>query len=82
MRRAYEQLTPFGMEAFAERAPNELRATGVHRRQGTAEIRDVPRNGRLPPGKVFAKLGIGSRSQLARVLPTRPAAAPPVTLQG
>ncbi len=32
--------------------------------------------------KVFAKLGIGSRSELARALPIQPNAAPPVTPQG
>jgi DNA-binding CsgD family transcriptional regulator len=32
--------------------------------------------------KVFAKLGVSSRSQLAPALPARPGAAPPVTPQG
>jgi len=32
--------------------------------------------------KVFTKLGVSSRSQLARALPARPGAAPPVTPQG
>ena len=32
--------------------------------------------------KVFTKLGISSRSQLAPALPARPSAAPPVTSQG
>jgi DNA-binding CsgD family transcriptional regulator len=32
--------------------------------------------------KVFTKLGISSRSQLAPALPARPGAAPPVAPQG
>ena len=33
-------------------------------------------------GKVFAKLGLSSRAQLAPALPARQGAAPPVTPQG
>jgi DNA-binding CsgD family transcriptional regulator len=88
------------MEAFAERARAELRATGAQalkRATGTPEvltaqealIARLASQGASNPqiaaqlfispatvayhlGKVFAKLGISSRGQLARVLPARP----------
>jgi DNA-binding CsgD family transcriptional regulator len=40
LRIAYDQFTEFGMEAFAERARVELRATGEHARKRTAETSD------------------------------------------
>ena len=40
LRMAYDQFTAFGMEAFAERARVELRATGEHARKRTAETSD------------------------------------------
>jgi DNA-binding CsgD family transcriptional regulator len=100
LRRSYELFTKFGMEAFAERARIELRATGVHARKQTAGTRDAltaqealiarlagqgasnaqiaaqlfisPATVAYHLGKVFAKIGISSRSQLARALPARP----------
>jgi DNA-binding CsgD family transcriptional regulator len=40
LRTAHQLFTQFGMEAFAERARVELRATGEHARKRTAETRD------------------------------------------
>jgi DNA-binding CsgD family transcriptional regulator len=40
LRTAHSQFTEFGMEAFAERARVELKATGEHARRRTAETRD------------------------------------------
>jgi DNA-binding CsgD family transcriptional regulator len=93
-----------GMEAFAERARRELRATGgtahkrtvatrhAHLTAQEAQVARLARDGlsnpvsgtrlfisahtvRYPLRKVFAKLGITSRSQLDRVLPGIPASA-------
>jgi DNA-binding CsgD family transcriptional regulator len=97
LRRAYSLFTDVGMEAFAERARAELRATGVQtlkRAIGRPEvltaqealIARLASQGASNPqiaaqlfissatvayhlGKVFAKLGISSRSQLASALP-------------
>jgi DNA-binding CsgD family transcriptional regulator len=102
LRRAYTLFTGVGMEAFAERARAELRATGeqvLKRPTGTPDlltaqealIARLASQGASNPqiaaqlfispatvayhlGKVFAKLGISSRSQLARALPIRPEA--------
>lgn len=41
LRAAHEQLSEMGAEAFAERAARELRATGEHPRQRTAQPRDA-----------------------------------------
>jgi DNA-binding CsgD family transcriptional regulator len=95
-------LEAMGMEAFADRAGRELRATGERARKRTVattteltaqetQIARLARGGLSNPeiaarmfisprtvqyhlGKVFAKLGITSRSQLDRVLPAGPAA--------
>jgi DNA-binding CsgD family transcriptional regulator len=40
LRAAHDQFTSMGVEAFAERAGRELRATGEHVRKRTAETRD------------------------------------------
>jgi DNA-binding CsgD family transcriptional regulator len=100
LRRAYALFTGVGMEAFAERARAELRATGAQVLEpitGTPDlltaqealIARLASDGASNPqiaaqlfispatvayhlGKVFAKLGISSRGQLARVLPVRP----------
>jgi DNA-binding CsgD family transcriptional regulator len=40
LRTAHSQFTEFGMEAFAERARVELKATGEHARRRTVETRD------------------------------------------
>jgi DNA-binding CsgD family transcriptional regulator len=96
LRRAYTLFTDVGMEAFAERARAELRATGAHTRKraiGTPEvltaqealIARLASQGASNPqiaaqlfispatvayhlGKVFAKLGINSRSHLPSAL--------------
>ena len=96
LRAAHEQLTAIGMDAFAERARNELLATGEKVRRRTVETRDeltaqerqiarLARDGLSNPeigarlflsprtvewhlGKVFSKLGIRSRRELARAL--------------
>ena len=98
LRKAHEMLTAIGMEAFAERARQELVATGGKARKRTVETRDeltaqesqiarLARDGLSNPEigarlflsprtvewhlrKVFSKLGIRSRQQLARALPT------------
>ena len=98
------------MEAFAERARAELRATGAQALKRTTGTPDVltaqealiarlasqgasnpqiaaqlfisPATVAYHLAKVFAKLGISSRSQLARALPIRPDAARAVISQG
>ena len=103
LRRAHKLFTGFGMEAFAERARIELRATGAQALKRTAGTPDVltaqealiarlastgasnsqiaaqlfisPATVAYHLSKVFAKLGISSRSQLARTLPAQPDAA-------
>jgi DNA-binding NarL/FixJ family response regulator len=102
---AHDLLEAMGVEAFADRARRELRATGETARKRTAEtsgeltaqeavIARLAREGLSNPeigtrlfisartvqyhlGKVFAKLGISSRSQLRRVLPSDPTTARP-----
>jgi DNA-binding CsgD family transcriptional regulator len=103
LRTAHGMLEAMGMEAFAERARRELRATGERVRKRTVEtsgeltaqealVARLARDGLSNPEigtrlfisahtvqyhlrKVFAKLGITSRSQLDRVLPGIPATA-------
>ena len=102
LRTAHDMLAAMGMEAFAERARRELRATGETARKRTvadaprghealtaqeAQVARLARDGLSNPeigarlfisprtvqyhlSKVFTKLGISSRSQLDRVLPT------------
>jgi DNA-binding CsgD family transcriptional regulator len=98
LRAAYELCVTIGMEAFAERARGELRATGERVRKRTAETRDeltpqelqiarLARDGLSNPEigarlflsprtvewhlrKVFSKLGIRSRQELSRALPS------------
>jgi DNA-binding CsgD family transcriptional regulator len=110
LRRAHQLFTGFGMEAFAERARIELRATGAHVLKRTAGTPDVLTAqealiARLASGgasnaqiaeqlflspatvayhlsKVFAKLGISSRSHLTHTLPTQPDAAQPAIPPG
>jgi DNA-binding NarL/FixJ family response regulator len=107
---AYEIFDSIGAAAFAERARNELRASGGQARERAVETRDpltaqealiarLAGEGTSNPDiaaqlfisrptvayhlrKVFTKLGINSRSQLAAALPARRDAAPPVTPQG
>ena len=98
LRTAHDMLEAMGMDAFADRAGRELRATGETARKRTAAASDeeltgqeaqiarLAREGLSNPeigtrlfisartvqyhlGKVFAKLGIASRSQLSHVLP-------------
>jgi DNA-binding CsgD family transcriptional regulator len=98
LRTAHDMLEAMGMDAFAERAGRELRATGETARKRTAAATDeeltgqeaqiarLAREGLSNPeigsrlfisartvqyhlAKVFAKLGIASRSQLSHVLP-------------
>jgi DNA-binding CsgD family transcriptional regulator len=104
LRCAYALFSAVGMEAFAERARAELRATGAQVLKRTPGAGDVltaqealiarlasqgasnaqiaaqlfisPATVAYHLGKVFAKLGISSRGQLARALPGRPDAAP------
>jgi DNA-binding CsgD family transcriptional regulator len=96
LRVAHEQFTSIGMEAFSERARQELLATGEKARKRTAETRDdltaqerqiaeLARDGLSNPEigarlflsprtvewhlrKVFGKLGIRSRHELADAL--------------
>ena len=110
LRTAHEMLSDMGVEAFAERARRELRATGAQalkRTTGTPDVLtaqealiarlagDGASNLEIAAQlfisratvayhlrKVFTKLGISSRSQLAPALPARPGAAPLVTPQG
>jgi DNA-binding CsgD family transcriptional regulator len=110
LRRAYTLFTGVGMEAFAERARAELRATGAQALKRTAGTPDVltaqealiarlasqgasnpqiaaqlfisPATVAYHLGKVFAKLGISSRSQLARALPIWPDTARAAIPQG
>ena len=98
LRKAHAMLTAIGMDAFAERARQELVATGEHVRKRSAETRDeltaqerhiaqLAREGLSNPEigarlflsprtvewhlrKVFAKLGIRSRRDLANALPS------------
>jgi DNA-binding CsgD family transcriptional regulator len=97
LRHAYESLGTMGMDAFADRARRELRATGETVRKRTvdtrgdltaqeAQVARLARDGLSNPeiggrlfisahtvqyhlSKVFAKLGIRSRSQLDQALP-------------
>jgi ATP/maltotriose-dependent transcriptional regulator MalT len=105
LRTAHDLLTAMGVEAFADRARRELRATGETARKRTVETRAeltaqealvarLAREGLSNPeigtrlfisartvkyhlGKVFAKLDIGSRAQLDRVLAGDPASTKP-----
>jgi DNA-binding CsgD family transcriptional regulator len=105
--RAYEIFDLAGAAAFAERARNELRASGGQARERAVATRDpltaqeaaiarLAGEGASNPEiaaqmfispatvayhlrKVFAKLGITSRNQLARALPAEPGAAPAAT---
>jgi DNA-binding CsgD family transcriptional regulator len=98
LRKAHAMLTAIGMDAFAERARQELLATGEHVRKHSVETRDeltaqerhiaqLAREGLSNPEigarlflsprtvewhlrKVFAKLGIRSRRELANALPS------------
>ena len=98
LRKAHAMLTAIGMDAFAERARQELVATGEHVRKRSAQTRDeltaqerhiaqLAREGLSNPEigarlflsprtvewhlrKVFAKLGIRSRRELANALPS------------
>jgi DNA-binding CsgD family transcriptional regulator/tetratricopeptide (TPR) repeat protein len=98
LRKAHAMLTAIGMDAFAERARQELLATGEHVRKHSVETRDeltaqerhiaqLAREGLSNPEigarlflsprtiewhlrKVFAKLGIRSRRELTKVLPS------------
>jgi DNA-binding CsgD family transcriptional regulator len=97
LRRARHMLEQMGIDAFAERARRELRASGETARKRTAgtsqeltaqeaQIARLARDGLSNPeiatrlfisartvqyhlSKVFAKLGISSRSELTHVLP-------------
>ena len=97
LRSAYDEFTAIGVEAFAERARNELAATGERIRKQTVETRDdltpqerqvaelarerlsnseiaarlflSPRTVEWHLSKVYAKLGIRSRRELADALP-------------
>jgi DNA-binding CsgD family transcriptional regulator len=103
LRTAYAMLKAIGMDAFADRAVRELKATGETARKLTdvpsdqqltaqeAQIAQLARDGLSNPeigarlfisartvqyhlSKVFAKLDIGSRGELNRVLAGAPAA--------
>jgi len=110
LRRAHQLFTGFGMEAFADRARIELRASGAHvlkRTGGRPDVLTAQESliARLASGgasnaqiaghlylspatvayhlrKVFAKLGINSRNQLADALPTQPDIAQPAIRRG
>jgi DNA-binding CsgD family transcriptional regulator len=110
LRRAHKLFSGFGMEAFAERARIELRATGAQALKRTAGTPDVltaqealiarlasagASNAQIAAqvfissatvayhlSKVFAKLGISSRSQLAHRFPAQPDTARAATPQG
>jgi DNA-binding CsgD family transcriptional regulator len=110
LRRAYTLFTGVGMQAFAERARAELRATGAKALKRTTGAPDVltaqealiarlasqgasnpqiaaqlfisPATVAYHLAKVFAKLGISSRSQLARTLPIRPDVVQAVISEG
>jgi hypothetical protein len=72
LRRAHESCVTIGMEAFAERAQGELLATGERVHTRTAETRDelTPQERQIARlARVFAKLGIRSRHELADALP-------------
>ena len=101
---AHDMLDAMGIQAFAERARRELRATGETARKRSPEtsteltaqetqIARLARDGLSNPEigarlfisgrtvqyhlkNVFAKLGISSRSQLDRALPSDPDPAP------
>jgi DNA-binding CsgD family transcriptional regulator len=105
LRTAHRMFTDMGMEAFAERARRELRATGETVRKRWADTREeltpqekhiarLARDGLSNPEigarlflsprtvewhlhHVFTKLGIRSRQQLARALPTSDSDAVP-----
>jgi hypothetical protein len=67
LRLAHGQLTELGMDAFAERARRELMATRPTRRSApNSSSVHAPSNG--ISGKVFTKLGIGSRKELGAAL--------------
>jgi len=98
LRAAHELFASFGMDAFAERAGQELLATGEHVRKRALETRDdltaqerqiahlaadglsnpeigsrlflSPRTVEWHLRKVFTKLGIHSRRELAKALPS------------
>jgi DNA-binding CsgD family transcriptional regulator len=97
LRTAHERFESMGAVAFAERARNELLATGEHARQRTVETRDdlTPQEAQIARlageglrnpeiaarlfisgstveyhlVKVFRKLGVRSRTELAHALP-------------